>query len=167
MANISPFKGLRPNNEFAHQVASPPYDVLNSAEARAEVKDNPYSFFHVTKSEIDFPENIDTHSKIVYEKAKENLEQLINNGILLKEKKSCYYIYQLVMPGLPESGGKERSQTGLVCVSSVEDYLNGIIKKHEFTRSDKEKDRIDHMLSTKAQTGNVFLAYRDVMEINA
>jgi uncharacterized protein (DUF1015 family) len=167
MANISPFKGLRPNGEFAQQVSSRPYDVLNSTEARAEAKDNPYSFLHVTKSEIDLPENIDVHSTVVYEKAKENLEQLINNGILFKEEKPCYYIYQLVMPALPEEGGKERSQTGLVCVSSVEDYFNNIIKKHEFTRPEKEKDRIDHMLTIKAQTGNVFLAYRDVIEINA
>ena len=167
MASISPFKALRPNEKLASQVASPPYDVLNSKEARAEAKDNPYSFLHVTKSEIDLPENIDVHSAVVYEKAKENLEQLIRKGILFKEEKPCYYIYQLVMPALPEWGGKERSQTGLICVSSVEDYFNNIIKKHEFTRPDKEKDRIDHMLTIKAQTGNVFLAYRDVMEINA
>ena len=167
MASISPFKALRPNEKMASLVASRPYDVLNSEEARAEAKDNPDSFLHVTKSEIDLPENIDVHSTVVYEKAKENLQQLINNGILLKEEKPCYYIYQLVMPALSEWGGKERSQTGLVCVSSVEDYFTNIIKKHEFTRPEKEKDRIDHILSTKAQTGNVFLAYRDVMEINS
>jgi len=167
MASISPFKALRPNEKMASLVASRPYDVLNSEEARAEAKDNPDSFLHVTKSEIDLPENIDVHSTVVYEKAKENLQQLINNGILLKEEKPCYYIYQLVMPALSEWGGKERSQTGLVCVSSVEDYFTNIIKKHEFTRPEKEKDRIDHLLSTKAQTGNVFLAYRDVMEINS
>src|SRR5258705_13256636 len=90
MANISPFKRLRPNGEFAQQLASRPYDVLNSSEARAEAKDNPFSFLHVTKSEIDLPENIDTHNSLVYEKAKENLEQLINKGILFKEEKPCY-----------------------------------------------------------------------------
>ena len=167
MANISPFKGLRPNGEFAQQVASRPYDVLNSTEARTEAKDNPYSFLHVTKSEIDLPENIDIHSSLVYEKAKENLEQLINKDILFKEEKPCYYIYQLIMPAMPEWDGTKRSQTGLVCLSSVEDYFKDVIKKHESTRPEKEKDRIDHMLTTKAQTGNVFLAYRDVMEINA
>ena len=105
------------------------------------------------------PADIDTHGQPVYEKAKENLQQFINDGILFKEEKPCYYIYQLVMNG--------RSQTGLVCVSSIEDYFNDVIKKHEFTRPEKEKDRIDHMLTIKAQTGNVFLAYRDVMEVNA
>lgn len=159
MAIIKPFQSLRPQPQMAQQVASRPYDVLNSEEARIEAGHNPYSFLHVTKSEIDLPADIDTHSAPVYARAKENLEDLISNGILLKEDKPCYYIYQLVMNG--------RSQTGLVCVSSVDDYFNDIIKKHEFTRPEKEKDRIDHMLAIKAQTGNVFLAYRDVKEVNA
>ncbi len=159
MAIIKPFKALRPRQEISQQVASRPYDVLNSAEAKEEAKDNPYSFLHVTKSEIDLPDGIDIHSTAVYEKAKENLEKFIADGVLLKEEKPCYYIYQLVMNG--------RSQTGLVCVSSVQDYFDDVIKKHEFTRPEKEKDRIDHMQTIKAQTGNVFLAYRDVTEINA
>ena len=159
MAIIAPFKALRPQTDKAPQVASKPYDVINSEEAREEAKGNSDSFLHVTKSEIDLPIDIDIHSMIVYEKAKENLQRFINTGILLKEEKPCYYIYQLIMEG--------RSQTGLVCVSTVGDYNNDIIKKHEFTRPEKEKDRIDHMLTIKAQTGNVFLAYRDVMEINA
>ncbi len=159
MAIIKPFRSLRPQPAMAKQVASRPYDVLNSEEARVEAGNNPYSFLHVTKSEIDLPADIDTHSAPVYAKAKENLESLITNGILLKEDKPCYYIYQLVMNG--------RSQTGLVCGSSVADYFNDIIKKHEFTRPEKEKDRIDHMLAIRAQTGNVFLAYRDVKEVNA
>jgi uncharacterized protein (DUF1015 family) len=154
MAIIKPFKALRPKPELAKQVASSPYDVLNSEEAREEAKNNPDSFLHVTKSEIDLPVNTDTHSQAVYQKAKENLQQFIHDGILFAEEKPCYYIYQLVM--------NERSQTGLVCVSSVEDYFNDVIKKHEFTRPEKEKDRIDHMLAIEAQTGNVFLAYRDV-----
>lgn len=158
MAIIRPFQSLRPQPQLAQQVASRPYDVLNSEEARQEAKDNPVSFLHVTKSEIDLPADIDLHSKAVYDKAKENLQQLIKHGILLKENKSCYYIYQLVMNG--------RSQTGLVCVSSVEDYFNNVIKKHEFTRPEKEKDRIDHMRTIEAQTGNVFIAYRDVSKIN-
>lgn len=159
MALIKPFKALRPQPELAQQVASRPYDVLNSPEARLEAKDNPLSFLHVTKSEIDLPENTDAYSVSVYEKAKQNLEELINKGVLFKEEKPCYYIYQLLMNG--------RSQTGLVCVSSVEDYFKNVIKKHEFTRPEKEKDRIDHMKTTRAQTGNVFMAYRDVMEVNA
>jgi uncharacterized protein (DUF1015 family) len=159
MASIKPFTALRPQQELSPQVASRPYDVLNSEEARTEAKGNPFSFLHVTKSEIDLPPGIDIHSQEVYDKAKENLQQLIANGSLLKEEKPCYYIYQLVM--------NDRSQTGLVCVSSVEDYHKDIIKKHEFTRPEKEKDRIDHMKTIAAQTGNVFLAYRDVMEVNA
>ena len=159
MATIKPFKATRPEPGSAQQVASRPYDVLNSEEARLEAKDNPHSFLHVTKAEIDLPPGVDTHSLTVYEKAKENLQRLIGEGILFTEEKPCYYIYQLIMNG--------KSQTGLVCLSSVKDYEDNVIKKHEFTRPDKEKDRIDHMRTTRAQTGNVFMAYRDVMEINA
>jgi uncharacterized protein (DUF1015 family) len=159
MADIKPFHALRPQPDQAASVASRPYDVLNSEEARAEAGDNNLSFLHITKAEIDLPEETDTHSTAVYEKAAENLQRFINDGILLKEDRPCYYIYQLVMDG--------RQQTGLVCVSSVADYFNGVIKKHEFTRPEKEKDRIDHMRTIMAQTGNVFLAYRDVVEINA
>jgi uncharacterized protein (DUF1015 family) len=166
MAIIKPFQALRPKPEFAKQVASRPYDVLNRKEAITEAKDNPYSFLHVTKSEIDLPEDVDVHSMIIYEKATENLNRFIDENILSREEKPSYYIYQLVMPARSELGGSGRSQTGLVCVSSVEDYFNDVIKKHEFTRPEKEKDRIDHMLALKAQTGNVFMAYRDVATIN-
>ena len=159
MAEIKPFRALRPRQELSKQVASRPYDVLNSAEAREEAKDNPYSFLHVTKSEIDLPEDIDLHSKAVYDKASENLQALIKNGTLQQDEHSCYYIYQLIMEG--------RSQSGLVVLSSVQDYFDDVIKKHEFTRPEKEKDRIDHMLAIKAQTGNVFLACRDVGELNS
>lgn len=158
MALISPFRALRPKPALAKQVASRPYDVLNSVEAREEAKGNPYSFLHVTKSEIDLPETIEVHSTAVYEKAKENLQALIKNSTLFQEEKPCYYIYQLIMNG--------RSQTGLVCVSAIDDYFNDVIKKHEFTRPEKEQDRIDHMRTIRAQTGNVFLAYRDVAEVN-
>ena len=159
MAHIKPFNALRPKPELALQVASRPYDVLNSEEARVEANGNPYSFLHVTKSEIDLPPGTDVHSQDVYNKAKENLLKFINkDDILFREEKPCYYIYQLIMNG--------RSQTGLVCVSSVKDYFDDVIKKHEFTRPEKEKDRIDHMQTIQAQTGNVFLAYRDVVEIN-
>src|SRR5688572_763363 len=159
MATIRPFRALRPRQELAKSVASRPYDVLNSMEARQEAKGNAVSFLHVTKSEIDLPEDADTHSLAVYEKAKDNLQKFISDNVLMQEDKPCYYIYQLVMDG--------RSQTGLVCVSSVQDYFDDVIKKHEFTRPEKEKDRIDHMQTIEAQTGNVFMAYRDVGELNS
>jgi uncharacterized protein (DUF1015 family) len=159
MAHIRPFQALRPKQDLADKVASRPYDVLNSAEAKEEAKGNPFSFLHITKAEIDLPDGIDPHSQAVYDKAKENLQEFIQQGIIFNEEKPCYYIYQLIMNG--------RSQTGLVCVSSVEDYFNGVIKKHEFTRPEKEKDRIDHMRTIRAQTGNVFLAYNNVTEIDA
>jgi uncharacterized protein (DUF1015 family) len=158
MVTIVPFKALRPQAQFAKQVASRPYDVLNSTEAKEEAQGNPYSFLHITKSEIDLPEELDHYSTEVYQKAKENLQAFIQRDVLFRESKACYYIYQLVMDG--------RSQTGLVCGSSVKDYENDLIKKHEFTRPEKENDRINHIKITGAQTGNVFLAYRDVEEMN-
>jgi uncharacterized protein (DUF1015 family) len=158
MAHIKPFRALRPHNEFAAQVASKPYDVLNSEEARKEAEGNFVSFLHVTKSEIDLPSGIDIHTKEVYQKAKENLDKLVENKVLFQDAHPCYYIYEL--------GWKGRTQTGLVCVSAVSDYTNGVIKKHEFTRPEKEKDRIDHMMAVKAQTGNVFLACRDLKDLD-
>lgn len=158
MISISPFKALRPQAQFAKQVASRPYDVLNSKEAKIEAEGNPYSFLHITKSEIDLPASVDIHSQKVYEKAKENLDAFISRPILFSESKPCYYIYTLVMNG--------KSQTGLVCCSSVYDYEQGLIKKHEYTRPEKEEDRINHMRITGAQTGNVFIAYRDVDDVN-
>ena len=158
MITISPFAALRPEVALAKEVASRPYDVLNSKEARTAAQGNPNTFLHITKSEIDLPETVDIHSPEVYEKAKENLTAFISRNILFKENKPCYYIYQLIMNG--------RSQTGLVCGSSVDDYENGLIKKHEFTRPDKELDRITHITQTGAQTGNVFLAYRNVKVID-
>lgn len=159
MATIVPFNALRPQAQYAKQVASPPYDVLNSKEAKLEARGNPNSFLHIIKSEIDLPEDIDIHSGDVYEKAKDNLNAFIQREVLFRENKSCYYIYRLVMNG--------KSQTGLVCTSSVDDYENDIIKKHEFTRPEKEQDRINHISVTCAQTGNVFLAYKNIPEIDA
>lgn len=158
MVTIHPFKALRPAAELAKQVASRPYDVLNSKEAKVEAEGNSASFLHITKSEIDLPDSVDIHSQTVYDKAKENLDAFISRRILFRETKPCYYIYQLVMNG--------RSQTGLVCGSSVDDYENGLIKKHEFTRPEKEQDRINHIKTTGAQTGNVFLAYKNIKEID-
>ncbi|HNP21010.1 MAG TPA: DUF1015 family protein [Panacibacter sp.] len=159
MSIIKPFKALRPGAQFAKQVASRPYDVLSSAEAKIEAQGNPASFLHITKSEIDLPETTDIHSSEVYEKAKQNLDAFIKREILFRENKECYYIYRLIMDG--------RSQVGLVCASSIDDYENDVIKKHEFTRPDKELDRINHIKTTGAQTGNVFLAYRNVEALDA
>lgn len=158
MITITPFTALRPEAQHAKAVASRPYDVLSSKEAKVAAQGNPSSFLHITKSEIDLPENIDIHSQQVYDKAKENLTAFISRNILFRENKPCYYIYRLTM--------NERSQVGLVCASSVDDYENGLIKKHEFTRPEKELDRINHIKTTGAQTGNVFLAYKNVAEID-
>jgi len=159
MATIVPFKALRPKPELASKLASPPYDVLNSAEARQEVKGNAVSFLHITKAEVDLPEHLDIHGDDVYRKAKENLDAFVRKEVLFRELKPCFYIYRLVMNG--------RSQTGLVAGSTVDDYENDIIKKHEFTRPEKEQDRINHIKTSGAQTGNVFIAYRSVDEIDA
>ena len=158
MSIIKPFNALRPGAQYAKQVASRPYDVLSSDEARVEARGNPNSFLHITKSEIDLPENINTHSTEVYEKAKENLNAFIKREVLFRENKACYYVYRLIMNG--------RSQTGLVCASSIDDYENDVIRKHEFTRPDKELDRVNHIKTTGAQTGNVFLAYRNVAALD-
>lgn len=158
MAKISPFKGLRPKEQYAAEVATLPYDVVSVAEARAFRK-KPYNFYHVTRSEIDLMENVDVHSQAVYDRAKENLDQLIADNILVQDKEPCYYIYELVMDG--------RSQTGLICGSSCDDYFDGIVKKHEFTRPEKELDRINHIRTTRAETGIVFLAYNDQENVEA
>jgi uncharacterized protein (DUF1015 family) len=159
MAMIQPFKALRPQPQLAKQVASQPYDVLSSTEAKQVAAGNPASFLHVTKSEIDLPESVDIHDAAVYEQAKENITAFIKRDVLFRESKDCYYIYKLIMHG--------RAQTGLVCVSSVDDYENDIIKKHEFTRPEKELDRINHIKTSGAQTGNVFLAYRNNESLDA
>lgn len=156
MAKITPFNGLRPRPELAARVATLPYDVVSTEEAR-KYRDKEYNFYHVTRSEIDLPEGVDVHSQQVYDKAKENLDAMLENGILKTDPDPCYYIYELHMNG--------RSQTGLICASSVDDYRNGVIKKHEFTRPEKEQDRINHIINTKAQTGLVFLAYKDQEDV--
>ena len=158
MAIIFPFKAVRPKPEFAAEVASPPYDVLSSEEARESAKSSPNSFLHVTKSEIDMPADLSIYDPAVYAKAKDNLVAMLSKGILFEEDQPCYYIYELIMDG--------RSQTGLVCCSSVDDYEAGVIKKHEFTRPEKEQDRINHIRISGAQTGNVFLAYRNVSTLD-
>jgi len=152
MAKIIPFKGLRPKKSIAPQLATLPYDVVSVEEAR-QYRNDPYHFYHVTRAEIDLQEGIDVHSVQVYEKAKENLDQLVAEKVMVQDTEPCYYIYELIMDG--------RSQTGLICGSSCDDYFQGIVKKHEFTRPEKELDRINHIKTTRAQTGIVFLAYND------
>ncbi|MCD6116623.1 DUF1015 domain-containing protein [bacterium] len=158
MAIIKPFSGMRPVKEKIMEVASPPYDVLSSNEAREKVSDNPYSFLHVVKPEIDLDPSIDIYDDKVYEKGKENLLNLINNEVLKQDEKPCFYIYKLKMGG--------HTQIGLIAAASVDDYENDIIKKHEFTRIDKENDRMKHIDSLNAQTGPVFLTYREDKQIN-
>ena len=157
MPVIKPFKALRPEPELVTRVASPPYDVLNSEEARQLVKDNPYSFLHVNKAEIDLDSSVDHYDQKVYEKASENLNKLIKERVYLQDEQEKIYIYRQIMKG--------RAQTGLVVCVSIDDYLKGKIKKHENTRADKEKDRINHIDFTDANTGPVFLTYKAKDEI--
>ncbi len=151
MSIIKPFKAVRPKVELAQEVASLPYDVMNSKEAREMAKGKPNSFLHVSRAEIDLPESTDEHSQEVYDKAKENFYRFIAEGTLVQDGEPYLYIYQQVMNG--------RQQTGLVCCSSIEDYFNDVIKKHEFTRPEKEQDRIQHMETLQAHVGPIFLTY--------
>nr|HUM56806.1 DUF1015 domain-containing protein [Bacillota bacterium] len=133
MALVRPFRAIRPNRQFAEKVVSLPYDVMNREEAEAMVKDNPYSFLHISRSEIDLPEQKDPYAPDVYEKAKENLQQFLDKKIFIEEAKPMFYIYRQQM--------RDKIQTGLVGCVSVDDYFNDIIKKHEHTREEKELDR--------------------------
>lgn len=158
MAIIRPFKAIRPTKELAERIAALPYDVMNSDEAREMVKDNPYSFLHVDKAEVDLPKEIDVYDDKVYEKAKENLDKMIDGGLYIEDEKPNYYIYRQVMKG--------RSQTGLVACASIDDYNNNVIKKHELTREEKEIDRINHVYKCEAHTGPIFLTYRENKDIS-
>jgi len=158
MAIIKPFRALRPIPELVSQVASPPYDVINREEAYQMAKNNPYSFLHVSKAEIDLDSTINHYEEKVYEKARDNLIKLIEEKVYLKEEKETFYIYRQIIEG--------RIQTGLVVCASIDNYLNDIIKKHENTRVDKEKDRIKHIEYTDANTGPVFLTYKAKDEVN-
>ena len=151
MAIIKSFKGVRPKIGLAEQVASLPYDVMNTEEAREMATGTPLSFLHVSRAEIDFPLNIDEHSQMVYDKAKENFYKMITDGVLLQDEQPCLYIYAQVMNG--------RRQIGLVTSSSIDDYFNDVIKKHELTRPEKEQDRIEHMQTLHAHVGPIFLTY--------
>ena len=158
MAVVLPFRALRPQPQLAGQVASLPYDVLNTQEARQAANGNPNSFLHITKSEIDLSDETNPYDNSVYETARTNLSAFISREVLFRESKPCYYLYQLTMQG--------RSQTGIVALSSIDEYERDLIKKHEYTRPDKELDRIRHISVSGAQTGNVFLAYRAQSDID-
>ena len=158
MIILKPFKAIRPRKNLANYVAALPYDVMNSKEARKMVENNPYSFLHVDKAEIDLDENIDVYDKKVYEKASSNLQNMIDSEVLLKDEKQYIYIYKLIMDG--------REQTGIVVCTSIDDYINNKIKKHEHTREDKELDRINHVDICDANTGPIFLTYRHKDEIS-
>ncbi|UCG71902.1 MAG: DUF1015 domain-containing protein [Chromatiales bacterium] len=149
---ITPFRGLRPAPQHAADVAAPPYDVLNTAEARERAAGRPFSFLHISKPDIDLPEGTDPYSDAVYEKGAENLRALIDQGVLLRDTEPCYYVYRLTMGA--------HTQTGLVCAASVADYDSNRIRKHEFTRPTKEDDRVRQITALNAQTGPVLLAYR-------
>ncbi|MCE1200174.1 MAG: DUF1015 family protein [Marinilabiliales bacterium] len=159
MAILKPFKGLRPPIELSASVASRPYDVLNSDEARKEAEGNPYSLLHIIKPEIDLPVGIDEHSPEVYAKAISNLNLFRDKGWLVRDPEEYLYVYAQTMDG--------RTQYGLVGCASVDDYLNGVIRKHELTRADKEEDRMKHVRITQANMEPVFFAYPAVPEIDA
>lgn len=151
MAQIKPFRALRPQPKLVEQVATLPYDVMNTTEAKSMAAGSPNSFLHVSRAEIDLPQNVDVHSAAVYEKANENFRKLIAEGVLVQEEKPCYYIYAQTMNG--------RRQFGIAACSSIDDYFSDIIKKHEYTRPEKELDRIQHMEAVQAHVGPIFLTY--------
>ena len=159
MPLIRPFAGLRPVPERAEEVVAPPYDVLNSAEARERANGRPWSFLHISKAEIDLPEGTDPYDPAVYAKSAENMQKMLTEGILIREDKPCYYAYRLIMDG--------HSQVGLVAAASVADYDINRVRKHEFTRPAKEDDRVRQIEALNAQTGPVLLAYKSQADMDA
>ncbi len=153
MSKVLPFRGLLPKREFVKEVASPPYDVIDSDEARRRTQNNPNSFLHVIKPEVDLDPAINPYDPLVYQKAKENLSALISRGVLYQLEKPCFYIYKQIMGN--------HQQTGLVACVAVDEYLNGQIRKHEHTQEEKVRDRINLIQTLNAQTGPVFLIYRN------
>lgn len=159
MAELRPFKALRPNTELCGKVAALPYDVYSREEAAEFVKTRPYSFLNIDRAETQFDPSEDMYGEKIYEKARDMISEWTEKGIFIREETPCYYLYALTMQG--------RTQTGLVACSSVDDYVNNVILKHENTRADKELDRIHHVDTTSAQTGPIFLAYRDREDLAA
>ncbi len=158
MSDARPFKGLRPRKELVERVASPPYDVMNETEARQMAEGNPHSFLHVVRAEIDFPVGVDSHDDAVYEKGAANLAGLVADGVLQQDDAPAYYLYELTMDG--------HVQTGIIFGASAQEYEDGLIKKHEFTRRVKEDDRAHHVDILNANTGPVMLTYRARREID-
>ncbi|MBQ5797755.1 MAG: DUF1015 domain-containing protein [Firmicutes bacterium] len=158
MPIVRPFKSIRPNQEVVSKVAALPYDVYNRKEACEVVAKEPMSFLAIDRAETQFPAEVSTYAPEVYDKARQMLDEAIEQGIFVTDEKAYYYIYELTMNG--------KSQTGIVACSSIDDYQNNIIKKHENTREEKEQDRIRHVDTTNAHTGPIFLAYRAVDAIN-
>ena len=158
MANVKPFKAIRPKKDLEQRIAALPYDVYNREEAKREVEKEPFSFLKIDRAETQFPDEVDIYADCVYEKAHDLLWEMVDNGEFVEETSDCYYIYELIMEG--------RSQVGIAACASVDDYLNQVIRKHENTRADKELDRIRHVDTCKAQTGPIFLAYRSHPAIN-
>ena len=159
MATVRPFKGLRPEAELAAKIASLPYDVMDTEEARGKIAADPFSFLTVTKSEATLPEGTDAYSDEVYAKARENLVNYVKSGKMKQDPVPCFYIYRQRM--------NQHIQIGLVATAAVEEYRNGTIRRHELTRTEKEQDRVRHITVTKAQTGPVFLTYRQRPEISS
>ena len=159
MATVRPFKGLRPESELAAKIASLPYDVMDTEEARGKIAADPFSFLTVTKSEATLPEGTDAYSDEVYAMARENLADYVRTGKMKQDKMPCFYIYRQRM--------NQHIQIGLVATASVDEYRNGTIRRHELTRTEKEQDRVRHIMETKAQTGPVFLTYRQRPEISS
>lgn len=159
MSLVMPFRGLRPAPELAGQIASPPYDVLTTDEARTAAKDNALSFLHVNKPEICFPPDSQVDSGLIYERGSQNLRQFISKKQMVQDKEHCFYLYQLTWQG--------KSQTGLVALCSLDEYESGEIKKHERTRPDKVNDRANHIMALKAQVGPVMMAFRSNPNITA
>jgi uncharacterized protein (DUF1015 family) len=152
MVRIEPFKGIRPRKDIVHLVASPPYDVLNKSEAKQLASGNDYSFLHIIKPEIDLPDTVDIYSDQVYEKARSNFDRFLNEKIMVQDTDKHFYIYKQVWG--------DHTQVGIVAGASVQDYQDDIIKKHEFTREKKEIDRMRHIETLNANTGPVFLTYK-------
>ncbi|KAA0549905.1 DUF1015 domain-containing protein [Bacillus sp. BGMRC 2118] len=158
MVSIHPFQAYRPTRELVKQTASLPYDVVSREEAKTIVQHNPYSFLRIDKAEIELDDSLSPYDDRVYEKAKENIETMIRNGTLIQDEKKCFYIYQLHR--------LHHTQTGLVCCSTVQDYNENMIKKHELTRFEKEQDRTRHINVTNAQVGPIFMTYQDTMGVH-
>jgi uncharacterized protein (DUF1015 family) len=158
MAILKAFKGIRPVADKVEKIASKPYDVLNEIEARKECEDNPLSFYHVIKPEIDFPDDFDHYAPEIYKKGKENFDKLMKDGIFFRDEKECLYIYQQTMNG--------RKQNGIVGCAAIDDYFNNVILKHELTRPDKEEDRKNHVRVSKLNYEPVFFAYPKVVALD-